>query len=107
MSILPDGKVLALGGTGDKIFSETSAEIYDPATGAWTETASTTTGRRLAVPLLINKGVLAGKMMVAGGDLGDWGGHTITKKVELYDPVMGTWSSTGNMVSYRYSGGLT
>src|SRR6266571_1404824 len=44
-TLLPNGQVLVAGGFNNHDLA--SAELYDPATGLWTETGSLTTGRYL------------------------------------------------------------
>ena len=46
-TLLANGKVLVVGGTGA---AATSAELYDPATGNWTATGSLTTARYTTSP---------------------------------------------------------
>src|SRR5207249_2279012 len=70
----PNGKVLA-GSNG--------AELYDPVTGTWTSTG-TSSGFYYTATLLLN-----GKVLAAGGN------RTFT--AELYDPDSGTWSATGSL----------
>ncbi len=89
--LLPDGKVLALGGmNGNDPLS--SAELYDPATGTWTATGSMVThaGAGFTATLLRD-----GNVLVAGGS-----------SAELYDPVTGTWIATGTMAT-PHGGGST
>ena len=44
-TLLPDGKVLAAGGYGQNPVSLSSAELFDPATGNWTQTGQMTDSR--------------------------------------------------------------
>ena len=46
-TLLPSGKVLVVGGTGDPSNSLSSAELYDPLTGMWTATGALHTARYL------------------------------------------------------------
>jgi N-acetylneuraminic acid mutarotase len=88
---LPNGKVLVTGGysyTGsaniygsDSILS--SAELYDPATGAWSIAGSMNYTRYGHTAILL----ATGKVLVI-----DDGGNP-----ELYDPATGGWSPTGSM----------
>ncbi|HTS22751.1 MAG TPA: kelch repeat-containing protein [Casimicrobiaceae bacterium] len=80
VTLLPSGKVLAV--------SEGSAELYDPATGTWTLTASPNVvryGAYQTATLLQN-----GQVLVAGGANIGAGADT----AELYDPATETWSFT-------------
>ncbi len=92
-TLLTNGQVLAAGG----FFSQlgypfgilASAELYNPATGAWTKTGSMANARSGHTATLLPNG----QVLVAGGN-GDAG--TLTN-CELYDPSTGTWSATGGM----------
>jgi hypothetical protein len=65
-SLLPDGRVLVAGGKRDgigptDIFS--SAEIYDPATGAWTATLDMRVGRSAHTATALADG----RVLIVGG----------------------------------------
>jgi hypothetical protein len=83
-TLLFDGKVLAAGGS--------SAELYDPATGAWTATGSMTVPRDQHTATLLRDG----KVLVAGGS------PEAQASAELYDPATGTWSATGSLTVGRF-----
>ena len=59
-TLLPNGKVLVAGGY------IASAELYDPASGTWTNTGSMSTARAGHTATLLPNG----KVLVAGGVLG-------------------------------------
>ena len=61
-TLLPSGKVLVAGGLGNGLLPLTSAEFYDPATGAWTATGSLGTARHGHTATLLP----SGKVLVAG-----------------------------------------
>jgi hypothetical protein len=103
-TLLPNGTVLVAGGCCDMSSSiwtgqpqaYASAEIYDPATGVWTTTASMAAARRgFTATLLPN-----GRVLVAGGSSD--GSICGIASAELYDPTTGTWSATGSMSTGRY-----
>src|SRR6267142_1800386 len=88
-TLLTDGRVLVAGGSTPEGLTPT-AELYDPATGAWTLTGSRTYTRSgdSAATLLTD-----GRVLVAGGTTPK--GPTPT--AELYDPATGIWAVTGSM----------
>ena len=101
-TLLPDGRVLVAGGGGggsvtcDGCAPRSSAQLYNPASGTWAAAANMTRPRSAPTVTLLPDG----KVLVAGGDPptdqpGPYGPST----AELYDPVIGTWTATGNMVT--------
>jgi len=91
---LLNGKVLVAGGYDGLA----SAELYDPSTGIWSTTGSMNTGRYIHTATLLNNG----QVLVAGGlGGGEPGEHNNLTSAELYDPALGTWSTTGNMNAAR------
>lgn len=100
--LLPNGKVLAIGGrknTPSANDATNLVEIYDPATGTWSVTNHLLTARKYHFAIVLSNG----KVLVGGG-VSDTGARLLTS--ELYDPVSGTWSYTGNMPSERSSMGV-
>jgi subtilase family serine protease len=86
--VLPDGKVLAVGGYNTKV------DVYDPATGNWSTTGSLSRARRYHTATLLDNGLV----LVAGGAEG-----RADATAELYDSTTGTWRPTGRMsVARRY-----
>jgi len=90
-TLLPDGRVLVVGGYGPYMTNLFSAELYDPKTGTWKETGSLV-------------GVYYGELRATL--LGD-GRVLVTgirgQDAELYDPATGAWSATGSLTTPRYS----
>jgi hypothetical protein len=84
---LASGKVLVVGGYNS------SAELYDPATGTWSFTGSASTSRLrpTATPLK------DGRVLVTGGENDS---HSLAS-AEVYDPATGSWSATGDLGTGR------
>lgn len=80
-TLLANGKVLAAGGDSG---TNTSADLYDPATGTWTATGSMTTGNNDPGVVLLQNGQVL-----------------VTANLNLYDPSTGTWSAITNAPSPR------
>ncbi len=80
------GMVLIVG--GNTTAGDLTAELYNPSTGTFIDTGSTTVARvgHAAMQLL------DGRVLIAGGG---------TASAELYDPVSGTFAPTGSMTSPR------
>ena len=77
--LLPNGKVLAVGGNGPYVDGLTSAELYNPVTSTWTATASLNIGRTdHTLTLLPN-----GKVLATAGSDGD---DTPYNTAELWQP---------------------
>ena len=95
-TLLPDGRVLVVGGGGgsaDPIVLA-SAELYDPASGTWSVTGSLTNPRGAFTATLLPNG----KVIVAGG----YNGGSLASAA-LYDPASGTWAATGSLPIKRRS----
>jgi len=100
-TLLPNGKVLIAGGTGNTgVLS--SAELYDPATGLWSATGSMGTARHFPFATLLPNG----KVLVAGGGTTVDGSVTLSSS-EIYDPDTGLWTTTGPMNTARQGATLT
>jgi N-acetylneuraminic acid mutarotase len=102
---LTDGRVLVVGGLGGAgVASPTglqyqplaSAEIFDPAVGAFTGAGSMTTGRALQVAARVANG----QVLVAGG-IGGTGGTGTLASAELFTPTTGAWSELPAMAQSR------
>jgi N-acetylneuraminic acid mutarotase len=94
-TLLTNGLVLIAGGyaNGQALYS---AELYDPASGTWTNTGSMNTNRYGHTATLLPNG----QVLVAGGNNSDE--HTVyLSRAELYDPTSGTWTNTGSMNTNR------
>jgi hypothetical protein len=89
-----DGRVLAAGGGGFPTAYLSSAEVYDPATGKWTATASMSVARTSHTGTLLP----SGNVLVVGGTSA---GQPSLASAEIYDPAAGTWSPTASMSTIR------
>jgi N-acetylneuraminic acid mutarotase len=83
---------LVTGGHSGNYAPTNTAEIYDPATGAWTIVSNMLKGRaRHSIALLAD-----GRVLVAGG----WNVQVIPA-TEIFDPATSTWSATGRLITGR------
>lgn len=85
-TLLPDGRVLATGGTSAAGFTDPSgavraAEMWDPATGAWTQLASNRVTRVYHSSALL---LPDGRILLAGS--GDGAGLPRELNAEIYSP---------------------
>ena len=88
-TLLRDGRVLVVGGGGarDSRVSTEPAELYDPATGVWSDTAPARVHSGHTATLLPS-----GKVLVVG------------EAAEVYDPVTGAWIATDAPAQPRSGG---
>ncbi len=70
-----------------------TAEIYDPATGAWTATGALTDPRADHAATLLP----SGRVLVVGGTNNSDTREGGLRSAEIYDPGTGTWLPTGAM----------
>ena len=102
-TLLADGRVLVAGGQDRQEGSNQSlavAELYDPATGNFSLTGSLQPDRvGFDATLLVD-----GKVLLAGGTQTTTPGYGIClSSAELYDPVSGTFTTTGTLTFPRCS----
>ncbi len=94
-TLLPNGKLLVAGGrngrSGDASGALKSVEMYDPATGKWTDGAPLNVARFDHVAVLLRDGTV----MVAGGR--NVGG--VLDSTETYDPVTAKWTINANKLN--------
>jgi hypothetical protein len=95
-TVLRDGRVLVAGGFpgsgGVSPVDDTiaTAELFDPAAGAWTPTGPMHQGRGRHTATLLGDGTV---LVTRLGRLGS---------AERYDPTSGTWATTGDLASVRF-----
>ena len=92
-TLLPSGRVLVAGGLNEggfccSQFKYSSAELYNPATGTWTPTASMAAKHAGQTATLLP----GGWVLVAGGG---------TSVAEIYEPGPGIWVSPGGLSTAR------
>jgi hypothetical protein len=95
-TLLPDGRVLIAGGGayiagGVAVLALTSAELYDPRTGAFSARGEKATARSGPATLLNN-----GKLLFVGSCNQSAGVSCVPAGAELYDPGTQTFAATGN-----------
>ena len=83
--LLPNGKVLVIGGMGPTGAPITGCELFDPATNQWSSAGTMTTARMGHVAAFLSQ---SGKILVAGGRTTSG----LTSSAEYYDPATNTWS---------------
>jgi N-acetylneuraminic acid mutarotase len=92
-TLLNDGKVLITGGidNNNSGVSIVAAEVYDPSTGVWTQSAPLTLARQNHTATVLPNGAV----LVVGG-LGTNNFNPLTS-TELYDPTSDTWTATTSL----------
>jgi len=98
---LDNGQILVIGGINCPSSAPctylNSAELYDPNTSSFANTGAMATARS-APSVLLN----SGKVLTAGGYTCDSSGNCSSlSSAEIYDPVIGTFSSAGTMTVAR------
>lgn len=95
-TLLPDGRVLVVGGSIGDDATGRSAELYDPSTASWTASGGMAEARSGHSATLLADG----RVLVVGGvGLGSTPDPLVT--AELYDPSTGRWTATGSMAEAR------
>jgi hypothetical protein len=97
-TLLKNGKVLLAGGVGTGWTFLADAELYDPATNSFVATGGMTTARESHTATLLTDG----RVLITGGHQGRRSAITIYSSAEIYNPVRGTFSSTGNLTVRRH-----
>jgi N-acetylneuraminic acid mutarotase len=106
-TLLLNGQVLMAGGWNETVGTNglggdlSSAELYDPASGRWTNTGSLTTARGHTAATLLP----GGQVLVSGGY--DENLPAFLSSAEIYDPASGTWTATGPMTAVRADSSVT
>jgi hypothetical protein len=92
-TLLANGKVLIVGGVASSFSSNpiSLAEIYDPATHAFTPTGNMVTARFGHAAIRLSNG----RVLIIGGITGTPGARASVFTAELYDSSTGSFSATG------------
>lgn len=100
-TLLSNGEVLVAGGDNSSLGGNcpSSAELFNPSTGAWTLTGCMTTARGNHQAVLLP----SGEVLVAGGG----SVSNPLASAELYHPSTGVWTATGSMNTARSNFSLT
>lgn len=93
-TLLTNGKVLAAGGEHEDEGIFDQAELYDPATGSFTETGHMTRRRVDHTATLLRDGTV----LTAGSQLSPG----VVASAEIYDPATGIFTATTDMTSPRF-----
>jgi N-acetylneuraminic acid mutarotase len=98
-TLLPNGKVLVVGGTGGPSLPAPvdSAEVYDPVANSWSPATNLPAARTLHTATLLANG----SVLIAGGETS--GVASLALNGLVYDPSTNTWTSTGNLQHPRDS----
>ena len=97
-AILNNGQILVAGGvncpTAGSCTYLSTAELYNPATSAFTYTAGPMATARSAPAVLLTNG----NVLIAGGSTCDLNGNCSSlSSAEIYNPASGTFTSAGSM----------
>ncbi len=97
-TLLPNGKVLVVGGHQDYVASA-SAELYDLASHTWAPAAPMHAARYFHTATLLPNG----KVLVVGGthDINASDDVEVVDVVELYDPLTNTWTIVAPLQTAR------
>jgi hypothetical protein len=103
-TLLPNGKVLVVGGTTNQYDSTTASlvqtvELFNPTNSTWTTTGPLNFPRFFHTATLLANG----KVLVTGGMKADTYPVTILNSSELYDPATGLWTTNGSLHEARYN----
>jgi hypothetical protein len=83
-TMLRDGRVLIVGGSGNGVSTLGSAEVYDPSSGTFSAAGHLNQPRVAHVAALLG----SGKVLIAGGGRGGMpGGYISYDTAEMYDPA--------------------
>jgi N-acetylneuraminic acid mutarotase len=101
---LADGEVLVAGGVGGSggTVALSTAERFQPTTGAWSEVAAMLQGRSGASAVALSTGLV----LVAGGETVDQGAHHSLATAQVFDVAKNLWEPAGTMSCPRSGSGI-
>jgi hypothetical protein len=85
---LSDGTVLIVGGYGNNLVTQATAELYDPLTGSFSPAGSMRVSRQCHTATLLNDGTV----LITGGGIAAY--NSVYSSAELYDPATQSFAST-------------
>ena len=94
-TLLPDGRILVVGGYGNDASWLDSAELWDPATGEFSPAGELGLGRHAHSATLLPDG----RVLIAGGYGGEWEWLTAA---EVWDPRTETFAPAGDLAQARW-----
>ena len=100
-TLLSNGRVLVAGGENYgqgsllQVGTSSAAELYDPASGAWTPVGAMTTPRNYAVAGLFSDG----RVLISGGTAG--GCCSGLSSAEIFDPATLAWTAVQPLTTGR------
>jgi len=96
--LLKDSSVLLAGGLGANWKFLETAELFDPATEAFTATGN------MSLPRVSHTATLLydGRVLIAGGQQGRRSNIVVYASAEIYDPLTGTFTTTGDVTIARH-----
>ena len=99
VSLLPGGRVLIVGGTGDPSspVAMPFCEIWDPATSSFALADPLSTGRALHTATVLEDG----RVLVVGGVSRRTNPWIVALTYQIYDPATGLWGAEGLMPDPR------
>ena len=105
-TLLPNGKVLVVAGdvdTPDGFLTHATAEVFDPATNAFTLTGTLNVDRAAQGAVLLGNG----QVLVVGGQQSTSPGFAAAlRSAELWDPESGAWTLLAAQLSTNRAGPL-
>ncbi len=97
-TLLPDGRVLVIGGTGVDGTTSATAELWDPADGTFAPTGSLLTARSHHAATLLPDGRV---LVVGGQSAADAGVPIALASVETWEPATGMFTVAGSLAEGR------